>query len=503
MPSEFPPSGDPNDTRSPYIPNNYDNKFHGPVTVRTALANSFNVPAVKTLQFVGVYGDHGFIAMANRLGITSLTRNDYGLSLTLGGGDVSVLEMTGMYSVFANSGVRVPPVSILKIVDYQGKVIYQYTPPQGEQVISPEHAYLITSIISDNQARSWMFGSNSVLNLSFPVAAKTGTTNDFRDNWTLGYTPDSGRESGLAMRITRRWSIPPVFQAPRRSGPSLCNMLSRMWRRVIHPGSRVPPGLLMKPFVHYPAPCLPNGAKAGRVTEIFASDQLPLPAGQDLRRSIALDTWTGLQSSPDCNDFTTPDQIVINVTDPWAQKWFNTKDGRNSLTANDFPSPPVYAPERACTKNDPRPELAMSINDGDVISQNILTITGTANATAGFRSWQLDFSLGDNPRNWTTLAQGSQPVNNDLFFNWDVSNISGNTIALRLHIDGTNGFAEKIIHFTVALPAPLRRQRIPRRVFHFHLQPIRQSRPLPTDTPTAFPTDTSVPTAFPTETPTP
>ena len=98
--------------------------------------------------------------------------------------------MTSAFGVFANSGVRLPPVSILKITDFQGNVVYEYKPPQGEQVIRPEHAYLITSILSDNEARSWMFGTNSALNLSFPVAAKTGTTNDFRDNWTLGYTPD-------------------------------------------------------------------------------------------------------------------------------------------------------------------------------------------------------------------------------------------------------------------------------------------------------------------------
>ena len=98
VPSEFPPSGDPNDPREPYKPNNYDGKFHGPVTVRTALSNSFNVPAVKTLQFVGVYGDGGMMAMAKRLGYTSLTRDDYGLSLTLGGGDVSLLEMMGAYA---------------------------------------------------------------------------------------------------------------------------------------------------------------------------------------------------------------------------------------------------------------------------------------------------------------------------------------------------------------------------------------------------------------------
>ncbi len=123
---------------------------------------------MKTLQFVGVYGDHGMIAMAKRFGFTSLNRDDYGLSLTLGGGDVSLLEMVSAYSVFANNGVRVPPVSILKIVDHQGKVVYQYQPPAGQQIISPEHSYLITSILSDNQARSWMFGTNSVLESALP-----------------------------------------------------------------------------------------------------------------------------------------------------------------------------------------------------------------------------------------------------------------------------------------------------------------------------------------------
>src|SRR5512143_120135 len=96
VPSEFPPSGDPNDPREPYRPVNYDGKVHGPVTVRVALSNSFNIPAVKTLNFVGIYGAGGMIEMAKRLGITSFTRDDYGLSLTLGGGDVSLLELTGV-----------------------------------------------------------------------------------------------------------------------------------------------------------------------------------------------------------------------------------------------------------------------------------------------------------------------------------------------------------------------------------------------------------------------
>ena len=117
VPSEFPPSGLPDDPNPKYIPNNFDHLFHGPVTVRMALSNSYNIPAVKTLQFVGVYGDTGLIAMAQRVGITTLTRDDYGLSLTLGGGEVSLLEMTGGYAVIANGGIKVPPVAILKVLD--------------------------------------------------------------------------------------------------------------------------------------------------------------------------------------------------------------------------------------------------------------------------------------------------------------------------------------------------------------------------------------------------
>ncbi len=159
MPTQFPDGANP-----PYEPRNYDGKFHGGLTVRLALANSFNIPAVKALEFVGIYDDpntpekEGMIGMAERLGITSLTRGDYGLSLTLGGGDVSLLDMTSAYSVFANGGQRMPPVSILKITDFEGKTVYEYKPQAGEQVIRPEHAYLISSILSDNEARNFTFG---------------------------------------------------------------------------------------------------------------------------------------------------------------------------------------------------------------------------------------------------------------------------------------------------------------------------------------------------------
>ena len=171
----------------PYVPRNYDRKEHGPVLVRRALAQSLNIPAVKTLDFVGL---PAMLDTARRLGIASLNRADYGLSLTLGGGEVTLLEMTGAYAVFANEGRRVPPVAILRIEDAAGRVIEEDQPPPGEQVISPQHAYLITDILADNKARAPVFGKNSPLKLSRPAAAKTGTTDDWRDAWTMGYTPD-------------------------------------------------------------------------------------------------------------------------------------------------------------------------------------------------------------------------------------------------------------------------------------------------------------------------
>jgi 1A family penicillin-binding protein len=492
VPSEFPPSGDPNDPRDPYIPNNYDNKFHGPVTVRTALSNSFNVPAVKTLQFVGVYGDHGMIAMAKRFGFTSLNRNDYGLSLTLGGGDVSLLEMVGAYSVFANGGVRMPPVSILKIVDHQGKVVYQYQPPSGDQIIRPEHAYLITSILSDNEARSWMFGTNSVLNLPFPVAAKTGTTNDFRDNWTMGYTPDlvAGVWVGNA-------DYTPMVNTTGLSGAApIWSQFMQVAVPYVSGGNptdfKRPAGIVDKVICSLSGTEPSQWCNGGQRTEIFASDQLPLPASQDMRRQIALDTWTGLEASDACNDGSTDKQTVINVTDPWARKWFDTRDGRNWLDNHGFPSPPVYSPDRECKGSDPRPTMQLSVHDGDVVSDHTLGIQGTADATGGFRSWVLEFGLGNDPNSWTMLAQGDQPVKNNYFINWDLSNLPNQPITLHLHLEGKNGYADRYVHFKLALPTP-----------------TPTVTPSPTDTPPA-PTDTPVPTdtppapsETPTETPTP
>lgn len=174
---------------NPYIPQNYDGLFRGPVTLRQALAQSLNIPSIKVLA--NLAGLEDSIQTAKDLGITTLTRppSFYGLPLVLGGGEVKLLEMVSAYGVFATDGVRFPPTSILKITDSDGNVLEKKnTTPK--RALEPEVAQLITDILSDNQARAPIFGLNSPMYFpSHRVAAKTGTTDNYRDGWIVGYTP--------------------------------------------------------------------------------------------------------------------------------------------------------------------------------------------------------------------------------------------------------------------------------------------------------------------------
>jgi membrane peptidoglycan carboxypeptidase len=192
--TEFNPNCDPNGTQTNdsagnicYSPQDYDGKNRGPVTLRTALSCSLNIPAVKLLYLTGLQNT---LQTARDLGITTLTdTNNYGLSLVLGGGDVNLLEMSSAYGVFATEGNYIPPVGILKITDSNGNIVEQ-NKKQPRKVLDTQATRLLTSILSDNNARTPIFGSNSPLQIpGYQVAAKTGTTQNFVDGWTLGYSP--------------------------------------------------------------------------------------------------------------------------------------------------------------------------------------------------------------------------------------------------------------------------------------------------------------------------
>lgn len=171
-----------------YTPKNYDGLEHGLIPVRQALASSLNIPAVAALEHAGIANT---IHFAEQLGITTLgDPNEYDLSLALGGGQMSLLELTGAYAVLANEGVKTDQTAILDIRDADGILLYQPDPPSSLQTLDPRVVWLLSDILSDDDARALGFGHNSTLKIDRPAAVKTGTTTNFHDNWTIGYTPD-------------------------------------------------------------------------------------------------------------------------------------------------------------------------------------------------------------------------------------------------------------------------------------------------------------------------
>ena len=175
------------DKRQVYIPRNYDEKYHGPVTVRSALANSYNVPMVKLFYAAG---PEQMASRAYAMGIRTFTSDKvwYGLGLSLGAGEVTLLDLTNAYTTLASEGRHNPPRAVLTVLDGRGESIELVHNSDPDPVISPQAAFLVTNILSDNEARAPMFGLNSRLHLSFPAAAKTGTTTGNRDSWTAGYS---------------------------------------------------------------------------------------------------------------------------------------------------------------------------------------------------------------------------------------------------------------------------------------------------------------------------
>lgn len=491
VPVSLPPSGQANDPMPPYQPENYDGRYHGPVTVRSALANSYNIPAVKALQFVSIYDDpltaqaDGLINFAKRLGISTLTRTDYGLSLTLGGGDVTLMELTAAYGVFANSGRKVSPVAITKITDFTGQTLFEYQPPAGEQVIRPEHAYLISSILSDNDARSPMFGTNSVLNQSFQAAVKTGTTNDYRDNWTIGYTPDV---------VVGVW-VGNADYTPMQNTTGLTGA-APIWSTVIQSAVSTLTGGNPSPFTR-PANiiekviCSISGTEpsewcTSQRSEVFAADQPPLPASQDLWRRTKLDTWTNLEASNFCSDFT-EDKFVLNITDPDGVKWVReTGEGQNWAASIGFTENILFMPERECRFEDPHPSIVFAgLSDRMVISNGPLDIYLVANATADFKRFSMDWGVGEKPVEWKSLLENvTIPYPSpEKVISWDLKDVPAGIITIRVYMESVLGtYAEKNIRLDIQLPT---------------------ATPTPTLTPTQTPTTTLTPTPTGTATPTP
>jgi membrane peptidoglycan carboxypeptidase len=510
VPSEFPPSGNPLDPNPPYEPTNYDDRFHGPVTARSALANSYNVPAVKTLNFVGIYDDpltpeeDGLVAFAQHMGITTLTEDYYGLSLTLGGGDVTLLELTSAYSVFATLGRRIPPASILRIEDRTGAVVFEFDPPQGEQIIRPEHAFLIGDILSDNAARTPAFGPNSILKLPFRASVKTGTTNDVRDNWTVGYTPD------IAVGVwVGNHDNDPMQNTSGVTGAA------PIWNEFTHyaqdrltggrPTPMLPPSGITEMVICAVSGTKPSEWCPSQRTEYFAEDQPPLPKEEDLWKKVWIDSYALQLASAECPDYAV-EELGLNVDEPWAMEWIMEESaGKDWAERMGFEEDDLFfIPNEACTAESPRPIIAFTApQEGSVVSSNPLIIRGQAAATDLFRNWVLRYGSGFDPVSWKRIDRSNSPVEDPAkLAEWDLKEISNGPMTLELIVNSIEGGEARIrLHLSIDVPTPTPTATVTPTATPT-ASPTLTATPVPSSTATQLPTDTPTATATPSGTPT-
>jgi membrane peptidoglycan carboxypeptidase len=248
-------------------PVNYDRAYHGPILLRDALANSYNIPPIQLLRDIGV---PNFVATARSMGIESLREPPgyYGLALTLGGGEVPLVEMTNAFATLANLGAKPRLTSILKITDSRGNVIFDAQqnrlPPVN--AIDPRIAFIITDILDDDGARIPAMGRNNALELPFPAAVKTGTTNDFRDNWTIGYTPGvvvgiwMGNSDGHSMRDSSGLrGAAPLWNHIMRTIYTEPEMMQSLWINGRPPAN----GFIQPQGIETRLVCLPSGTGGG------------------------------------------------------------------------------------------------------------------------------------------------------------------------------------------------------------------------------------------------
>lgn len=412
-----------------YRPQNVDRQFRGPVSVRAALANSYNVPAVKTLEQVGVAR---LKEMAARLGITTLTQDNYGLSLTLGSGEVSLLEMTGAYQAMANKGVLVPPTAILKITDAFGREIEPIR-PQPHAVLRPEHAYLITDILADNEARIPGFGPNSPLKLSRPAAVKTGTTNDFRDNLAIGYTPDI--VTGVWVGNADNTPMDNVGGAM-GAAPIWHNFMEQAHDGLpIHTFAR--PSGIVEIEVCADSGTRPSEVCPKRRTEIFAQDQPPLGPEHDMHQLVELDLPSGLLVNEYCR---------ANIERRYYQVF--PPDGREWAMTHGYPQPPTeYCPSAHL--------LARLIEpvDGRAV-RGTIRLEGSAVAPK-FSHYQLELGLGTTPQNFIVI-QGAitETMRKSLLGTLDTRQLENGPYTLRLVVfDQLGGFTDDRALILVDNPA--------------------------------------------------
>ncbi len=474
-------------------PRNYDDRYHGPLLLRDALANSYNIPPIQLIRDVGV---PAVMSTARQMGVESLRQppSYYGLALTLGGGEVPLLEMTRAYATLANGGRRPEMSSVIRIVDSAGRTVADASRARRPAVnaVDPRIAYIITDILSDNQARTPAMGANSPLRLPFPAAVKTGTTDDYRDNWAIGYTPGLvvgvwvGNTDGRPMRNSAGLEgAAPIWNA----------LMQRIYATPAMKATLLVDGLV--PPAEFPRPggleerdvCLPRGAGGSQCTasrpDLFLAGgpthwiarlgYRPDVTSQPGAWTMVVGTlsgeqreaaWRSLPALADGRRPPAPTFCALNVA-PGA-------DGARLL----LPLPPFYddevrarlwaegrgyalAPVTVCpsgagtwaggglpTEGDAAPPpapagVSAAIGapaPGDVLSGAVPVVGSAVFPADGVQYYKLEIGVGSAPSSWTTFGTThGTPVANGVLEELNAGALPAGDYVIRLVIVGPDG----------------------------------------------------------------
>ncbi len=432
-----------------YVPQNYDRQFHGPMRLREALASSFNVPAVQVMTWVGI---DKVLRTAHSMGITSLDRgaDAYGLSLTLGGGEVSLLDMAYAYSVMDNMGVMVgqprpeaaqrlgfrtlDPVTILRVEDRNGQVLYEYSQPEQREILTPQLAYLMNDILSDRGARCGGFGCPNALELpdNRPAAVKTGTTNDFRDGWAIGYTPQL---------VTGVWvgntDSTPMSDVPGSKGAAPIWQALMSWALQNEPliGWPRPSGLVEATVCNtsglLPTPTCPT------VTELFVAGTVPTTY-DTIYQEFAINRDTGRLATI----YTPPDLIeqrIYKVYPEAAADW---------VRENEIEQPPTEFD----TINAPAPDggnLAITSPRPFAFVSGTVPISGTVRGD-GIAYYRLAHFAGLTPADVQTITDNVRGApENALLGAWNTAGLEGLHTLLLTAVREDGSFEEASVQVTI------------------------------------------------------
>jgi membrane carboxypeptidase/penicillin-binding protein len=432
----------------PYVPVNYDRRFRGPLRVRQALGNSYNVPAVQVTTWVGV---DNVIRTARSMGITTLEQgaNRYGLSLTLGGGEVKLLDMVFAFAVMDNMGVMIgrtvpearqrlgyrtlDPVAILRVEDRDGRLLYEYNQPQKREILTPPLAYLINDILSDRGARCAAFGCPNALELpgNRPAAAKTGTTNDFRDAWAVGYTPQL---------VTGVWvgntDNSPMHNLPGSKGAAPIWHAVMSWALQDEPMQLWPrPTGIVEMAVCDVSGLLPT-PHCPRVNEYFIEGTQPA-VYDNVFQEFRINRETGRLAT-----IYTPAELVetkiFRIYPPQAADWVRDNEVEQPPAEYDTINVPFTSGDVAILWPQP-----FAFVKGEI------EISGNA-STDHFSYYRLAYFAGLTPANMQTIGEEvTEQRENDILGVWDVSHLNGLYTLLLTVVRHDGTFEEASVPVTV------------------------------------------------------